>query len=90
MDINSSPIPGYSNFANPAPTQSADANLVGSDRVPLQPPKDPSNGPVSQGHPSTTYQVTIDMVCTGAQLEAVMAGVAGAGTCVNMKIDPKT
>ena len=90
MDINPSSVSDPLNLANTMPAQSANGNLVGSDKDSLQPPKEPRGGSVSQGNPSITYQVTINMVCTGAQLEAVMAGVAGAGTCVNMRIDPKT
>ena len=44
----------------------------------------------TQKHAPTTYQVSITMICTGAQLATVMAGVAGAGTGVTLKIDPDT
>ena len=36
---------------------------------------------------ASTYQVYFNMICTNAQLEALMSNLAGAGTIVTMKID---
>jgi hypothetical protein len=41
-------------------------------------------------HPSITYQVTLDVVCTGAQIEAVVTSLEGVGAAVSMKIEPRT
>ena len=37
---------------------------------------------------STTYQITLDMLCTGAQIESVMTGLEGVGASVTMRIEP--
>ena len=33
------------------------------------------------------HQVSINMVCTAGQLSNLMSGLAGAGTCVNIKVE---
>jgi hypothetical protein len=38
-------------------------------------------------YPSTTYRVSVDMICTGSQIETVTGALAAAGTCINIKID---
>ncbi|KAI1138438.1 hypothetical protein F5Y05DRAFT_39636 [Hypoxylon sp. FL0543] len=38
---------------------------------------------------SANYRVCVDMTCNGAQMESVLDGLAGLGTCVTMKIDVK-
>ncbi|KAI0896157.1 hypothetical protein F4806DRAFT_52728 [Annulohypoxylon nitens] len=40
-------------------------------------------------HQSAHYQVCVNMICTGAQMESLMTGLAGLGTCITMKIDIK-
>ncbi|KAI2465134.1 hypothetical protein F4781DRAFT_410593 [Annulohypoxylon bovei var. microspora] len=40
-------------------------------------------------HQSANYQVCVNMICTGAQMESLMTGLAGFGTCITMKIDIK-
>ena len=85
------PSPGFPTMTKPAPAPSAHGNLVGTEVDTSQASTDISmTSPTAQRRSSKTYQVSIDMVCTGAQLETVMGGVAGAGTCVNVKIDPKS
>ncbi|RMD44101.1 hypothetical protein DV735_g966, partial [Chaetothyriales sp. CBS 134920] len=49
-----------------------------------------SISPIGQCNPATTYEVSINMVCTGTQLESVLVNVASAGTGVTLKIDPKS
>ncbi|KAI1407372.1 hypothetical protein F5Y13DRAFT_195435 [Hypoxylon sp. FL1857] len=41
------------------------------------------------GNHSANYQVCVNMTCSGAQIESVMVGLAGLGTCTTMKIDIK-
>ncbi|KAI1452422.1 hypothetical protein F4805DRAFT_30213 [Annulohypoxylon moriforme] len=40
-------------------------------------------------HQSAHYQVCVNMICTGAQMESLMTGLASLGTCITMKIDIK-
>ena len=45
---------------------------------------------MSQGTSSPAlYQVSLNMVCTTGQLSSLMVGLADAGTCVSMKVDPQ-
>lgn len=48
-----------------------------------------STSPSATTYEFTTYQVSISMVCTRAQLDAVMVGLAGLGTYVTLKVDAK-
>jgi hypothetical protein len=48
------------------------------------------NTSITQNKQSATFKVSISMLCTNAQLEAVMGTVVSTGTCVTIKIDPKT
>lgn len=88
MDLISSPTPDQPTLNNPGLVPSTSSNLVGTEANPLQASECISTNPTAQGHPSTTFQVSINMVCTGAQLQAIMVNMAGAG-CVTMKIEPK-
>ncbi|KAK3940200.1 hypothetical protein QBC46DRAFT_385900 [Diplogelasinospora grovesii] len=45
---------------------------------------------VRKSKDSLSYQVTLDMVCTGAQIEAVMTSLEGVGMSVSMKVQPKS
>lgn len=81
-----SPPPVYPTLTKPASPPSASGTLEAS---PSEASTDMPSSPAGQGRPSTTYQVSVNMVCTDAQLKALMVSLAGAGTGVNMKFDPK-
>ena len=45
--------------------------------------------PVSADEPnSALHRVSINMVCTAEQLSGLMAGLAGTGTGISIKVDP--
>lgn len=81
------PSVDYPTLTKPAP---APSNLVGTETSSSEAPSDMSTSPIAQAHPSTTYQISITMACTGAQLETVMVNLISVGTGVTMKIDPKS
>lgn len=88
MDLISSPTPDQPTLSNPGLVPSTSSNLLGTEANPLQASESISTNPTAQGHTSTSFQVSINMVCTAAQLQAIMVNMVGAG-CVTMKIEPK-
>lgn len=89
MDTTFSSSPEYSNLNKSASETTTNGTLMGIEPNRPQSSSDVPLSPTIQSHPSA-YQVSINMICTGKQLETVMAGVAGAGTGVTIKIDPKS
>ena len=88
MDTTFSPSPDYSNSNKSASEHTSNGPLMVIDHTPSQSSSEVPLSPTTQKHASATYQVSINMICTGTQLATVMAGVAGAGTEVTLKIDP--
>ncbi|MCJ1265956.1 hypothetical protein MMC22_005838 [Lobaria immixta] len=84
------PSADYPTLTKSAPAPSASSNVVGTETSPSEASSDMSTRPMAQAHPSTTYQISITMACTGAQLETVMVNLISVGTGVTMKIDPKS
>lgn len=90
MEMFLPPSPGYPSLSKPTSAPQIDGSLEPTKITsPIAFTNMCTNSTV-HGDPSTTYEVAINMVCTGAQLKGIMGGLAGAGTCVNMKIDPKS
>ncbi|KAK4236807.1 Myb-related protein B [Achaetomium macrosporum] len=42
----------------------------------------------ARSHPPLSYQVTLNMVCTSSQIEAVMTSLEAVGMSVSMKLEP--
>lgn len=88
MNPGSGVLSGYPTTHTPARVPSLTANLTGTEACSPQLPRDNHSSTTAEPRPSTTYQVSINMTCTGTQLEAVMVGLTGAGTSIDMKIQP--
>jgi hypothetical protein len=84
MDPSPVSASSYAPMPQPAALLTRDMSTTTSSPVPCI-----SKSPKAHDTSSTTYQVTLDMVCTGAQIEAVMSVLEGVGTSVTMKIEPR-
>lgn len=89
MDLILSPTSEHPALIIPESVPFNSSSQVGTEASLSQASKSIFTSPTAQDHPSTTYQVSIDMLCTSAQLQAIIISMAGAGTLVIMKIEPK-
>ena len=89
MHLAFSPSTTYPDPSNPAFPLSSDPKLTEIGNNSSQASPDMSVTPTTLSASSTSFQVSISMVCTAPQLETALRGLAGAGTCVTMQIDPK-
>ncbi|KAL9617510.1 MAG: hypothetical protein Q9160_007721 [Pyrenula sp. 1 TL-2023] len=89
MEMFLPPSPGYLSLSKPASAPQIDSTLETAEITPPIAFTNMCTNSTVHGDPSATYEVAINMVCTGSQLKGIMGGLAGAGTCVNMKIEPK-
>lgn len=89
MHLGFSPSTRYPDLSNAALSLSSSPKLTEIGTNSFQPSCDMPGTTTIPSASSTSFQVSISMVCTAPQLETALRSLAGVGSCVRMQIDPK-